>query len=132
MKPKQFSPGFRLSKLDVCVLVIGAAAAAGGVVQFDRWTGLAIAFVVLHFFLFCNIVRMSRPLELIWATSFAVLAIMVVQFHRLSWPATFGIAAFVTLILVLIEMRSPSYHGVGWRRINPQLSDWWRAKHGGP
>jgi hypothetical protein len=25
-------------------------------------------------------------------------------------------------------MKKPSYHGIGWRKINPQLHTWWLAK----
>src|SRR5262249_2513053 len=70
---RTFQPGFRLSALDVIVLIIGGIASAY-VMTRDWWFGIAIAFVVLHFFLFCNVLRMSRPLELIWAGIFAAMA----------------------------------------------------------
>src|SRR4051812_47661861 len=61
MAERKFQPGFRLSALDVIVLVVGGVASAYAM-TIDRWFGIAIAFVVLHFFLFCNVLRMSRPL----------------------------------------------------------------------
>ncbi len=60
MAERKFQPGFRLSGLDVIVLVVGGVASAYAMTV-DRWFGIAIAFVVLHFFLFCNVLRMSRP-----------------------------------------------------------------------
>jgi hypothetical protein len=27
--------------------------------------------------------------------------------------------------VVVAEMLKPSYHGVGWQRINPRLPEWW-------
>jgi hypothetical protein len=30
--------------------------------------------------------------------------------------------------VVIVEMRKPSYHGVGWQRINPGLPAWWDAR----
>lgn len=69
---REFNPGFRLSKLDVLILVVSAVAA------FFLWDvssqfSTVIVFVVLHFFYFCNITRMSRVPELIWAASFVLL-----------------------------------------------------------
>ena len=60
---RKFQPGFRLSMSDVIVLVVGAVACAYAMTV-DRWFGIAIAFVVLHFFLFCNMVRMSLRFRL--------------------------------------------------------------------
>jgi len=31
----------------------------------------------------------------------------------------------VTVAVVVVEMCKPSYHGVGWQRINPRLREWW-------
>ena len=130
MDERAFEPGFRLSLVDVLVLVGGAAFVvwAHG---WNRRLAWAAAFVLLHFFLFCNVVRMSRPLELLWAAAFAGL---VVAYDRqlLTWPLLFGIAAALTVVLSIVEMRMPSYHGLGWRRINPQLESRWRAQHREP
>ena len=46
-----FQPGFRLSTLDVVILIVGGVASAYAVTV-DQWLGVAIAFVVMHFFLF--------------------------------------------------------------------------------
>lgn len=109
-KPRKFEPGFRLSTLDVVVLVLGGGAGAYAA-TLDRWFGIAIGFVVLHFFLFCNVLRMSRPLELIWAVVFLGLAVGVVTLEALTWPWVFGVSLFVTAIVTVIEIRRPSYHG---------------------
>lgn len=121
-----FSPGFRLSPLDVIVLIIGtiAAAAVGIVVP---WIGFVIAFVVGHFFLFCNVVRMARPLELTWAAVFTTLSASTILTGNPGWPWTAGIALLTTAVVVAIELRKPSYHGLAWQRINPNLPQWWEA-----
>lgn len=36
------------------------------------WLGFIVAFVVGHFFVFCNIFRVARPLELAWSGVFVV------------------------------------------------------------
>jgi hypothetical protein len=126
MAKSTFSPGFRLSALDVVTLVVGAVAATA-FATVDRWTGVAIAFVVAHFFLFCNILRMSRPLELIWAAVFSSLAVCSIQ-KLIPWPWAFAISGGMTVIVAIIETRRPSYHGVGWKRLNPELPMWWERR----
>jgi hypothetical protein len=126
MRERTFRPGFRLSPLDVVVLIAGGVA-SGYAAGVDRWFGIAIAFVVLHFFLFCNVLRMSRPLELIWAGTFAALAIAAIVLSLLSWPLVLAMAAAVTVVVAVVEARRPSYHGVGWRTLNPRLPEWWRS-----
>jgi hypothetical protein len=124
MPTRTFQPGFRLSATDVGVLVVGAAASAYAA-TLDRWLGVAVAFVVAHFFLFCNVLRMSRPLELTWATVFAALAAAAISLGTPSWPVVFAVSSSVTAVVALIEARRPSYHGVGWQRVNPRLPEWW-------
>lgn len=130
MAERKFQPGFRLSMLDVIVLLIGGVASAY-VATIDQWFGIAIAFVVLHFFLFCNILRMSRPLELVWAGIFASLAIGAILLNVPSWPVVFAVSSVVTVVVAMIEMRRPSYHGVGWQKLNPGLPDWWQSAAAG-
>lgn len=126
MDDPAFSPGFRFWPLDGCVLCIGTAATIGfAVIHF--WIGIATGFVVLHFFLFCHILRMSRPLELLWSAIFAVRAgIAIVEL--VTWPIAFGLSLLVTLLVALAQARRPSYHGVAWKTLNPKLPEWWQAR----
>ena len=122
-----FSPGFRLSALDVIILIVGTA----GAVIFGNqtwWIGLVIGFVVGHFFLFCNVFRMSRPLELAWATVFTGLAAGSIAAEFPSWIVTIVLSLCTTVSVVVLEMRRPSYHGVGWQKINPGLRERWEAQ----
>ena len=128
MQRKKFQPGFRLSATDVVVLIVGALASAY-VFTIDKWSGAAIAYVVLHFFLFCNVLRMSRSLELIWAAVFAALAIATISLNAITWPIVLTVSAVMTLVVAMIETRQPSYHGVGWRKINPRLPEWFERHH---
>jgi hypothetical protein len=127
MLARQFTPGFRLSRLDVIVLLLGFPAVALIASQLP-WLGAAIAFTLGHFFLFCNIVRMDRPLELVWAAAFTLLAVATILTTQPGWPATFALALLLTVVLVAIQLRKPSYHGVLWQRINPNLPQWWAAE----
>jgi hypothetical protein len=126
MTTPHFAPGFRLSTLDLAVLIIGIIATAG----LSAWTpslGFIVGFVVIHFFLFCNIVRLARSLELIWSAVFLVLAASTIVQDVPSWLTTTIVSLFETAVVVLIEARKPSYHGVCWQRINPNLKEWWDA-----
>ena len=120
-----FSPGFRLSKLDVVVLVLGSVAAAIAA-SFVWWVGYVIALVIGHFFLFCNVFRISRPLELAWAAVFVGLAGATVASEWPGWLVTTIVTLAMTAIVITLDMRKASYHGVLWERINPGLREWWR------
>jgi hypothetical protein len=127
MKQTVFSPGFRLSVVDVFVL-IGGTVAAIALSIYVWWWGFVPAFVLAHFFLFCNVVRMARPLELIWAGVFVVLAGATIASDVPGWLITALGSLLVTVVVVIVEMRKPSYHGVGWQQINPGLPAWWEAR----
>lgn len=128
MHVSKFKPGFRLSVLDAAVIIL-AAIASIALSTMTWWWGAGLAFVVAHFFLFCNVVRMARPLELIWAAVFVALASMTI-FHGVPGiAATAGISLLVTIVVVAIEMRKPSYHGIAWQTINPNLPNWWEARN---
>jgi len=126
MHPRPFSPGFRLSLIDVVVLIAGSV---GAVLLWSItwWWGFVVAFVIAHFFLFCNIVRASRPLELCWAGVFIVLASGTITLEIPVWPVTIAASLMATILVVMIEMRKPSYHGIGWQIVNPALHSWWEA-----
>jgi hypothetical protein len=127
MKQKAFVPGFRLSVGDGLVLA-GGVASAIVLSMFVWWQGFVVGFVVAHFFLFCNLVRMARPLELLWSGVFVALAGATIAIDMPGWVATFVVSAVVTAIVVVLEIRKPSYHGVGWKWINPGLPARWEAQ----
>lgn len=124
-----FQPGFRFSLLDFVVLIL-AIFVGGDLAAVMFWPGIAILFVVAHFFLFCNVVRMSRPSELMWAGLFVALMTATMLAGVPTWLVTFAISLAATLLLVALEVRKPSYHGVFWRQLNPRLPEWWKAKQG--
>jgi hypothetical protein len=129
MAERRFQPGFRISTIDYAVIIVGVIG-SWALWQFEGWIGFVIAFVVAHFFLFCNIFRFSRPLELAWSAIFIVVTYSTIVFEKPSWPITIGISLVATVSVIILEMRKPSYHGILWQRINPGLPQWWVA-HGG-
>ena len=122
-----FNPGFRFSKFDAVALFLLLFVCAVTVAVIP-WLGIAMVFVVAHFFLFCNILRMSRPLELTWAGLFVVLAGFTILSGSPSWVVTLAVSFVATVVLAAVEMRKPSYHGVFWWRINPELPQWWEDR----
>ena len=127
MNPSAFQPGFRLSAVDGAVIVIGSVAS---LVLWSNtwWHGFIVAFVVAHFFAFCNVFRIARPLELLWSAIFVALTYGTITYEKPSWLITIIGSLLATVIVVAIEMRKPSYHGILWQRINPQLPQWWASR----
>jgi hypothetical protein len=125
----KFQPGFRISAIDAAVLCVAATGSwiAAGI---DPWMGIAIAFVVAHFFLFCNVVRMRRSLELPWAALFVLLAGATVLTGVPGRISTFSMMLVCTAVSVTLQMRQPSYHGIFWQQINPRLPHWWEKQSG--
>lgn len=86
---------------------------------------LVAPFVLGHFFLFCNIFRVRRSLELIWAGSFLAQA-----FAWLALGPAFDFLPIaltqlpITAAVIGYEMRSPRYHGMLCGRINPDLGSY--------
>jgi predicted membrane protein len=120
----KFNPGFRISILDICVII--AAISSSVYVYMYSWLASGIIlFVVAHFFLFCNITRMSRIPELIWASLFIVLTVLSIRFELFPWFVAATLSVFLTVVLVILESRKPSYHGMFWEKINPELPQWY-------
>lgn len=91
--------------------------------------GFIVAFVVSQFFLFCNVFRIARELEFLWACVFFVATLLTLKSQHPSWVAIAVPSSLVTAIVIGLELRKPSYHGIGWSRINPGLLEWWEANH---
>ena len=114
--------GFRLSAVDVAFLAITSAAfiLLYGRIGDAVW---AIPFAVGHFFLFCNVFRVRRSYELIWVGLFFVNAGAWMAAGRFSWAMVTAVQAPLTIAAIALEMRSPAYHGILARRINPRLDE---------
>jgi len=121
-----FRPGFRLSEIDVGVLILGVLVSIP-LARLDEFFAIAVLFTLAHFFLFCNVLRMIRPLEVAWAVLFVLLAGSTVRTGLPPWGYTLSAMLAVTAILAVVQILLPSYHGVFWRQVNPRLPQWWAA-----
>ena len=126
-KTAEFRPGFRLSSFDVLVLILGTgwSILLHGM---ENPLGMAVFFTVTHFFLFCNVLRMRRLYELIWAVLFVALAARSIAVNAPLWPGPVMIMLAVTAALTVLQLRQPSYHGIFWQRLNPGLPQWWAER----
>jgi len=123
----QFNPGFRLSTIDLIVLLLGITSAII-LYKIMPIASFIIIFVVGHFFLFCNVVRLSRIPELIWASSFLLLAASALLYNKPSWLIVAVASLSLSALLVILEIRKPGYHGIFWQKINPNLKQWFENK----
>jgi hypothetical protein len=121
-----FKPGFRLSFSDIVALIM-AFLAAGFFYDTHPILSAIIIFVILHFFLFCNIIRISRIPELIWSALFLLQVSCSILFDKPGLLLAFSISLACTVILIILELRKPSYHGVLWQKFNPSLLQWFET-----
>lgn len=121
-----FRPGFRFAPTDAVVLIAGAVGAVLAA-RIEPAVGLAVLLPVAMFFVFCNVVRMVRRLELVWAFAYAAGCIARSQCGWPTWPWLVGGSLVLAMLLVGVQVRRADYHGVAWQRVNPSLPAWWAA-----
>jgi cell division protein FtsW (lipid II flippase) len=121
--PKKRTWGFRFTPSDAVAIVVFISVAA--VFQHSGsplWWMLLIA--AGHFFLFCNVFRIIRRRELIWAGLFILNIGLWLWFGELTWSCILACQLPVTVVLIFADMRSPGYHGIFAKQLNPQLNDY--------
>jgi hypothetical protein len=115
--------GLRFSLIDGVVLLV-AAAASMGAYRFTYGYSLLVGFVVLHFFLFCNVFRIRRLPELVWGGTFVVNCLAWIVLGNLNLAGMCGTQALITIAVIANELRLPCYHGIFARRINPRIEEY--------
>lgn len=110
--------GFRFSRSDLVVVLIGLF-----VVWYTatRHADLAIltAFVLGHFFLFCNVFRVGERSELVWGALLLVNVTIGGLLGDGSWWVMLPLQCVVTVVIIARALIGPDYHGIGCQRINP-------------
>jgi hypothetical protein len=122
-QPRRRTWGFRFASQDLPA--IGAFTAAAAVLwrwENSLWWMLAIA--AGHFFLFCNVFRIVRQRELIWAMLFVLNIGAWLWFEELTWAHVLSCQLPITIFLIIADVRAPTYHGIFANRLNPQLNDY--------
>lgn len=123
--PQLFQPGLQFTTADFMMLAAAGAFAFWAYDNIGVWLAKVTGFVVGNFLMFSNVFRVGRTRELIWTIVFVCLAAARLRMGMFEWSTIFAISGALTIAIILIEMRKPSYHGVGWETINPGLREWW-------
>ena len=106
------------------------------------FTGLAIVFwhfgsplawilliTAAHFFLFCNVFRIIRRRELVWAATFIINISLWTWLGKLSITPVLLCQLPITTILILMDLRSSTYHGIFANRLNPSLNKYLKGQN---
>lgn len=121
--PKKRTWGFRFSPTDSVAIVVFIGVAA----VFQRWGSLLWWMLLIaagHFFLFCNVFRIIRRREFIWAGFFILNIGLWLWFGEPTWPRILACQLPVTVVLIFADIRAPGYHGIFANRLNPKLNDY--------
>ena len=134
MGQTKFNPGFRFSVTDGCVLATGIVVFAlmptvHNYPELEFAIKAAVGCPFVAFFLFCNVFRVCRRYELAWAMAFVTLFTCTILFGMPAWYVSVALATLLLMLVVVLQMSKPSYHGVGWKRINPALPEWWAEQN---
>ncbi len=108
-------PGFRFSVWDGIVIGVVAMASVG-LWSTVRELAILMAFVVGHFFLFCNVFRIPRHYELVWSVLLIINVALWWEPGGWNW---IGLVSQLgaTLSVITWALLRPDYHGVGWRSV---------------
>jgi hypothetical protein len=115
--------GFRFSLTDAVVLAVLAGTVAT-LYRFGNSLWWIVAIVAAHFFLFCNIFRVVRRRELIWATIFVANVGFWILLGQLNWFNVLACQLPVTTGVIAWEVRAARYHGIFADRLNERLADY--------
>lgn len=119
----QRTAGFRFSVLDAVVLLLAVPATWLLWPRIGSMAGV-IPLAIGHFFLFCNVFRIHRTKELIWAAICVANVSTWAALDTIWWSGILAVQLPATTIVIVMEMRGPWYHGILARRINARLDDY--------
>lgn len=115
--------GFHLSVWDGVVLMLGAILSIWLRNEaFPLWW--IVPMVLGHFFLFCNVFLVRRRLELAWAGTFVANVMIHASAEQSSALSVLLWQLPITILVLAWQIRSPWYHGIAARRLNPRLNEY--------
>jgi hypothetical protein len=131
MRQPTFIPGFRISLFDTVFLTLGIA---GSLFLATKlwWAGFVVGLVILHFFAFCNVFRITRRSELVWAGAFVLVCGSTITTGFPGWIATGVASVGLSSFLIWRETKYDDYHGIFWQIWNPGLRGRWERDQGIP
>ena len=119
--------GIRFSTKDAFVLLLTAGLSWWLMNQnFPLWWIVPAA--LGHFFLFCNVFRVWRRLELLWAGAFVINVAGHLVLGTLDWLSPMLFQLPVTVLVITLQIRSPWYHGILAKQFNPRIKQYLNAE----
>ena len=115
--------GFRFSIIDSVALAAFAVVIVG-LHRLPSSLWWLVAILAVHFFLFCNVFRVIRRRELIWAALFILNVGFWLLLGRLDWFSVLACQLPVTVGVIAWEVKATRYHGIFADRLNTQLEDY--------
>jgi len=115
--------GFRLSVRDGFVLAAGSLVVAW-LCRVDHPLWSIVAMALGHFFLFCNVFLVWQRWEMLWAAVYIANVAAHLALGRFEGLSALLFQLPVTFAVIWLQMRSPWYHGILARRINPRLNEY--------
>ncbi len=108
--------GFRFSTADLFAVTVCIVATWLLRSTLDDFVWL-LPITLGHFFLFCNVFRIWRKYELIWAAIFVINVAIWTMVGHFSWGRVLLVQSPVTVILIVLQIRSDRYHGIFCRPV---------------
>ncbi len=115
--------GFRFSVMDAVALIVFGAA-AGGLYRLGSSLPWLVLIAAGHFFLFCNVFRVVRRRELLWAALYILNVGFWLLLGRLDWFNILACQLPVSAGVIAWEIKAARYHGICADRLNPALNDY--------
>jgi hypothetical protein len=115
--------GFRISTLDLLILIVGGLG-IGWLWRNENPLWWMTAIALGHFFLFCNVFLVWRRWELLWAAAFIANVMIHVALGSLPAWSVLLWQMPMTVLVIILQVRSPWYHGILAQRLNPRLNDY--------
>ena len=100
-----------MSVMDAVALTVFGCLAAG-LYRIESGLWWLVVVVALHFFLFCNVFRVLRRRELIWAAFFVGNVGLWTVTGRLSPFNVLACQLPISVGIIAWEIKAPRYHGV--------------------
>jgi hypothetical protein len=115
--------GFRFSVADLVAIIVCVAITLALRKPLGDFT-LLFPITLGHFFLFCNVFRIRRYLELTWAVLFITNIVLWTFTGHFSWLHVLATQTPVTMLAITVSLCSKDYHGIGtaWiqKKVNSQ------------
>jgi hypothetical protein len=85
---------------------------------------LLFPFVLAHFFLFCNVFRIRRSLELFWSAAFLIVCVIWLRTGHFTLAHVFWTQLPISLLVIAIGFCQRDYHGVGYKHVSLGRRPW--------